>query len=83
MDRDVGKVSLVGDGLLDGTRWAARMTGALSAAGITALWTYVSQHRAAVVTPLDRVLDAARVLHREFALGGSDVDSTTQEVRAS
>jgi aspartate kinase len=83
MDRDVGKVSLVGDGLLDGTRWAARMTGALSAAGITALWTYVSQHRAAVVTPLDRVLDAARLLHQEFALGGSDVDSTVQEARAS
>jgi aspartate kinase len=74
VDRKVGKVSVVGSGLLDRTEWTARMTAALSAAGITALWTCVSQQRASVVTPLDRALDAVRALHQEFGLHRSAVD---------
>ncbi len=83
VDRNVGKVSVVGSGLLDRTEWTARMTAALSAAGITALWTCVSQQRASVVTPLDRALDAVRVLHQEFGLSRSDVDGAGFEAEAS
>jgi aspartate kinase len=83
VDRNVGTVSVVGSGLLDRTDWTARMTTALSAAGITALWTCVSQQRASVVTPLDRALDAVRVLHHEFGLESSAVDGGGVEAEAS
>jgi aspartate kinase len=83
VDRNVGKVSVVGSGLLDRTEWTARMTAVLSAAGITALWTCVSQQRASVVTPLDRALDAVRLLHQEFGLSRSAVDGSAIEAEAS
>jgi aspartate kinase len=75
VDQNVGKISLVGSGLLDRTEWAVRMTAALSAAGIATMWTCVSQQRASVVTPLDRAVDAVRLLHQEFALARSGVDA--------
>jgi aspartate kinase len=83
VDRNVGKVSLVGSGLLDRTGWTTRMTTALSAAGITTVWTCLSEHRASVVTARDRAVDAARLLHREFALAESTVDDVTAEAAAS
>ena len=82
-DRNVGKVSVVGSGLLDRTEWTARMTAALSAAGIASLWTCVSQQRASVVTQLDRTLDAVRLLHQEFGLSRSAVDGGSFEAEAS
>jgi aspartate kinase len=83
VDRNVGKVSVVGSGLLDRTEWTARMTAALSAAGIASLWTCVSQQRASVVIPLDHTLDAVRLLHQEFGLSRSAVDGGGFEAEAS
>jgi aspartate kinase len=68
VDQNVGKVSVVGTGLLDRPEYPARMAAALAKAGITTPWLAASQLRISVTTRLDRAVDAVRVLHREFEL---------------
>jgi aspartate kinase len=68
VDQNVGKVSLVGTGLLDRPEYPARMAAALARAGIATPWLAASQLRISVTTRLDRAVDAVRVLHDEFEL---------------
>jgi aspartate kinase len=68
VDENVGKVSLIGMGLLNRPEYVARMLSALSAAGISTSWISTSQIRTSVVIPQDRVLGAVRLLHEEFQL---------------
>ncbi|HEX2298503.1 MAG TPA: ACT domain-containing protein, partial [Pseudonocardiaceae bacterium] len=68
VDENVGKLSLIGMGLLNRPEYTARMLSALSSAGIPTSWVSTSQLRTSVVIPQDRVLDAVRLLHDEFEL---------------
>lgn len=68
VDEDVGKVSLIGVGLLNRPEYAAQMISKLSAAGIVTRWISSSQLRASVVVPRWQVIDAVELLHREFGL---------------
>lgn len=74
IDEDVGKVSLVGMGLLNRPAYTARMLSALSAAGIVTSWISTSQLRTSVTVPLEHVIHATNVLHREFELDRNDLD---------
>jgi aspartate kinase len=69
VDENVGKLSMVGMGLLNRPAYTAQMLATLSAAGIFTSWISTSQLRTSAIVPLDRVLDAVDVLHREFNLG--------------
>ncbi len=68
VDENVGKLSLIGMGLLNRPEYTARMLSTLSAAGIATSWLSTSQLRTSAVIPLDRVLDAVQLLHDEFEL---------------
>jgi aspartate kinase len=79
VDENVGKLSVVGMGLLNRPAYTAQMLAVLSAAGIFTSWISTSQLRISAIVPLDRVLDAVDILHREFELGRDEhtVDSMT------
>jgi aspartate kinase len=64
----VGKVSLVGSGLLDRPDVAGRLVRALAANGIEPIWIGCSQRRIGVVVRLDRTRPAVTVVHQEFDL---------------
>jgi aspartate kinase len=66
VDDDLGKVSVVGMGLLSRPEYAARMISALAAEGITTSWISTSQLRASAIVARHRVIHAVEVLHREF-----------------
>lgn len=68
IDEQVGKVSLVGMGLLNRPEYTARMLSALSAAGMTTSWVSTSQLRSSAIVPLDQVVGAVELLHQEFGL---------------
>jgi len=68
VEANVGKLSLIGMGLLNRPEYTARMLAALSTAGIHTSWISTSQLRTSVTVPLDRLLDAVHILHREFGL---------------
>jgi len=68
VDKNVGKLSLIGMGLLNRPEYTARMLSALAAAGIPTSWLSTSQIRTSVVIPADRVVSAVRLLHDEFEL---------------
>ncbi|GAA2113499.1 aspartate kinase [Streptomyces synnematoformans] len=70
-DTDVGKVSVVGMGLLSRPEYAARLMGALAAAGIPTSWISTSQMRLSVIVPRERTADAVETLHREFSLAAA------------
>lgn len=74
VDENVGKLSLIGMGLLNRPEYTARMLTALAAADIPTSWLSTSQIRTSVVIPLDRVLGAVRLLHDEFGLGLDQLD---------
>jgi aspartate kinase len=79
-DENVGKVSVVGMGLLSRPEYTARLMAALAAAGIPTSWISTSQMRLSVIVPRERTTDAVEVLHREFHLDRqepSDVTSAT------
>jgi aspartate kinase len=71
VDERVGKVSLVGVGLLNRPAHTARMLGALREAGIPTSWVAVSQLRTSVIVPRDRLLAAVTLLHDAFGLAGA------------
>lgn len=68
VDENVGKLSLIGMGLLNRPEYTARMLSTLAGAGIFTSWLSTSQIRTSVVIPLDRVVDAVHLLHDEFGL---------------
>ncbi|GAB3174264.1 aspartate kinase [Myceligenerans halotolerans] len=67
---DVGKVSLVGTGLLSRPELAARALATLARAGIPTSWLSTTQLRTSVTVPRDRVPAAVAALHDEFELAG-------------
>jgi aspartate kinase len=71
IDDYVGKVSLVGMGLLNRPEYTARLLMALSRAQIATSWISTSQLRASVVIPLNRLAEAVLLLHREFGLANA------------
>ncbi|MEV4949572.1 aspartate kinase [Streptomyces sp. NPDC053755] len=75
VDEKVGKVSLVGVGLLNRPDYTARMLALLSRMGVTPSWVSSTQLRVSVIVPLDRVLEAVTALHQEFGLGRDDLDT--------
>ncbi|RFS84437.1 aspartate kinase [Actinomadura spongiicola] len=68
VDEDVGKVSVVGMGLLSRPEYTATLMSALAAAGIPTSWISTSQLRLSVIVPRERTVDAVATLHREFRL---------------
>jgi aspartate kinase len=67
-DEDVGKVSVVGMGLLSRPEYTARFMAALAGAGIPTSWISTSQARLSVIVPQDRTAAAVDAVHREFHL---------------
>lgn len=67
-DENVGKVSVVGMGLLSRPEYTARLMAALASAGIPTSWISTSQMRLSVIVPRERTVDAVEALHREFHL---------------
>jgi aspartate kinase len=74
VDENVGKLSVLGMGLLNRPAYTARMLSALTAAGIPTSWISTSQLRTSAVIPLDRLAEAVLLLHREFGLDSSGKD---------
>jgi aspartate kinase len=69
-DENVGKLNLIGMGLLNRPEYTARLLAVLSHASIPTSWVSTSQLRTSVVVPLDRLEEAVRLVHDEFALSG-------------
>ncbi|RKS73112.1 aspartate kinase [Actinomadura pelletieri DSM 43383] len=68
VDENVGKVSVVGMGLLSRPEYTATLMSALAAAGIPTSWISTSQLRLSVIVPRERTVEAVETLHREFRL---------------
>ena len=66
VDDDLGKVSVVGVGLLSRPQYASRMIAALADEGISTSWISTSQLRASAIIARHRVIRAVEVLHHEF-----------------
>ncbi|MGW1279624.1 aspartate kinase [Streptomyces tsukubensis] len=82
IDENVGKVSVVGMGLLSRPEYTARLMAALAAAAIPTMWISTSQMRLSVIVPRERTTEAVEVLHREFGLGQTppaDTDSVAPD----
>jgi aspartate kinase len=69
---DLAKVSIVGTGMQSAPGYAARMFGALAAAGINIGIISTSDIRITCVVPRARAEDAVRVLHTAFELDRED-----------
>ena len=72
-ERDLGKVSVVGTGMLNRPGYAARMFRSLGEAGIPIRMVSTSEIQVTCVLPAERVEEAVRVLHRDFELEERDV----------
>jgi aspartate kinase len=72
-EEDLGKVSVVGTGMLNRPGYAARMFASLGEAGIPIRMVSTSEIQVTCVLPADRVEEAVRVLHRDFELEERDV----------
>ena len=72
VDRNVGKVSLVGVGLLNRPEHTARMLATLAATDTPTSWISTSQLRSSATVPLDRVVPAVHALHRTFVDGDDE-----------
>jgi aspartate kinase len=68
VEEKVGKVSVIGMGLLNRPQYTAQALAALSAVDIPTSWISTSQLRTSIIVPLDRVPEAVGVLHRTFKL---------------
>ena len=67
-DSSVAKVSIVGAGIHNAPGYAARMFGTLADAGINIEMISTSEIRITTIIAEDRVEDAVRALHAQFAL---------------
>ena len=70
---DVGKVSVVGDGMRSTPQVSAQLFEALSAEGITVHLIAQSEIRLSVVVPLEQLEHATRVLHGAFGLDAPEL----------
>jgi aspartate kinase len=77
IDENMGKVSVIGMGLLNRPEYTARVLATLATASIPTSWLSTSQLRISVVIPADRVLAAVQLLHDEFGLGCDQLDPVT------
>ncbi|MBM7773198.1 aspartate kinase [Actinokineospora baliensis] len=68
LDEGVGKLSVVGTGLLNRPEFLARMLAALAGVGVAPDWFATAQSRISVLVPADRLTGAVIALHREFEL---------------
>ncbi len=72
-EEGLGKVSVVGTGMLNRPGYAARMFASLGEAGIPIRMVSTSEIQVTCVVPAERVEEAVRVLHRDFELEERDV----------
>jgi aspartate kinase len=72
-EKDLGKVSVVGTGMLNRPGYAARMFRSLGEAGIPIRMVSTSEIQVTCVLPAEQVEEAVRVLHRDFELEERDV----------
>jgi aspartate kinase len=72
-EEELGKVSVVGTGMLNRPGYAARMFATLGEAGIPIRLVSTSEIQVTCVLPAGRVEEAVRVLHRHFELEERDV----------
>jgi aspartate kinase len=70
---DLGKVSVVGTGMLNRPGYAARMFASLGVAGIPIRMVSTSEIQVTCVVPAERVEEAVRQLHKDFELEERDV----------
>jgi aspartate kinase len=67
-DSKIGKVSIIGTGMLNAPGYAARMFKALSDAGINILLISTSEIRITCIIEEDKVKDAVRAIHKAFEM---------------
>jgi aspartate kinase len=72
-EEDLGKVSVVGTGMLNRPGYAARMFEALGRAGIPIRMVSTSEIQVTCVIPAEKVEEAVRRLHEDFELEERDV----------
>jgi aspartate kinase len=72
-EEGLGKVSVVGTGMLNRPGYAARMFASLGGAGIPIRMVSTSEIQVTCVLPAERVEEGVRVLHRDFELEERDV----------
>jgi aspartate kinase len=72
-EEGLGKVSVVGTGMLNRPGYAARMFASLGEAGIPIRMVSTSEIQVTCVVPAERVEEAVRQLHRDFELEERDV----------
>lgn len=72
-EEDLGKVSVVGTGMLNRPGYAAKMFASLGEVGIPIRLVSTSEIQVTCVVPSSRVEEAVRVLHRDFELEEKDV----------
>src|ERR671932_564834 len=72
-EEGLGKVSVVGTGMLNRPGYAARMFTSLGEAGIPIRMVSTSEIQVTCVVPAERVEEAVRQLHRDFELEERDV----------
>ena len=72
-EEGLGKVSVVGTGMLNRPGYAARMFATLGEARIPIRMVSTSEIQVTCVLPADKVEEAVRVLHRDFDLEERDV----------
>ncbi len=72
-EEDLGKVSVVGTGMLNRPGYAGRMFGTLGEAEIPIRMVSTSEIQVTCVIPADRVEEAVRRLHKDFELEERDV----------
>jgi aspartate kinase len=66
LDEQVGKISLIGTGMLNRPQHTAGMLATLADAGIAISWISTSQLRTSVVVSADRAHEAVALLHEQF-----------------
>src|SRR4051812_7678986 len=72
-EEDLGKVSVVGTGMLNRPGYAARVFHALGSAGIPIRMVSTSEIQVTCVIPAEKVNEAVRRLHEDFELEERDV----------
>jgi aspartate kinase len=72
-EENLGKVSVVGTGMLNRPGYAAKMFASLGEAGIPIRMVSTSEIQVTCVVPAERVEEAVRQLHKDFELEERDV----------
>lgn len=70
LDEKIGKLSIVGSGMKTHSGVSATLFGALAKAGVNIEMISTSEIRISVVTDINKVDEAARVVHSAFGLDG-------------